>query len=77
MQRAKALLLTSVIVLWLSICLVPVCLGIRSLSIFERDNGLLAAVPRWLRWSIAVSTILTAGAAVALVVPRRTKAGRR
>lgn len=66
MQVAKAVLITSVIAFWLSLCLVPVCLGIRSVMIFDNIDGPFAAIPVTLRWTIAISAFVVAASAIRL-----------
>lgn len=71
MRLVKAVLLTAVIAFWLSLCLVPVCLGIKSVQIFDRGDGVFAAVPVALRWSIAISAIISTAAAIRYIALRR------
>lgn len=73
MRPAKAVLLTAVIVFWLSLCLVPLCLGIKSVQVFDSGDGIFAAIPLALRWSIALSAIISAAAAIGCVAARRNR----
>lgn len=73
MRTLKAVLLTAVSVFWLSLCLVPVCLGIESVQIFDTGDGVFAAVPGALRWSITISAIVSTAAAITCIALRRKR----
>lgn len=73
MRTLKAVLLTAVSVFWLSLCLVPVCLGIKSVQFFDSGDGVFAAIPVALRWSIAISAIVSTAAAIGSIALRRKR----